>query len=44
MNESTRASHLRRGVRLEHFTIGWNLLEAGVAIGAGLLAGSIALV
>lgn len=35
---------LRRGVRLEWFTIGWNSAEAVVAIGAGLLAGSIALV
>ena len=35
---------LWRGVRLEWFTIGWNSVEAVVAIGAGLLAGSIALV
>ena len=33
----------RRGVRLEVFTITWNVVEAVVAIGAGLLAGSIAL-
>jgi len=33
-----------RGRRLEFFTIGWNLIEAVVSIGAGLLAGSIALV
>ncbi len=32
------------GRRLEVFTIGWNLAEALVGIGAGLLAGSIALV
>ncbi len=35
---------LRRGLRLEYFTIGWNLLEAFVAVGFGLAAGSIALV
>lgn len=35
---------LRRGLLLEVFTIGWNSLEAVVAIGAGLVAGSIALV
>ena len=42
--ESPRDLLLRRGVRLEWFTIGWNSVEAVVAIGAGLLAGSIALV
>jgi len=40
----SRSLYLRRGVWLEYFTIGWNSLEAVVAIGAGLLAGSIALV
>ena len=35
---------LRRGLRLEYVTIGWNLIEAFVAIGFGLAAGSIALV
>ena len=34
----------RRGVRLEVFTISWNVIEAFVAIGAGLIAGSVALV
>lgn len=38
------AQHLKRGRKLEYFTLGWNILEAVVAIGAGLLAGSIALV
>lgn len=42
--ETPREALLRRGVRLEWFTIGWNSVEAVVAIGAGLLAGSIALV
>ncbi len=35
---------MRRGRWLENFTVGWNLLEAAVGIGAGLSAGSIALV
>lgn len=41
----TRQERLhRRGIRLEVFTITWNVVEAVVAIGAGLLAGSVALV
>ncbi len=36
-------SDLRRGRRLEYFTIGWNAIEAVVAIVAGSLAGSTAL-
>ena len=39
-----RAAGLRRGRLLEYLTIGWNLLEAVVAVGAGLVAGSAALV
>lgn len=39
-----RLSVIRRGRNLEYLTIGWNSLEAAVAIGAGVLAGSIALV
>jgi divalent metal cation (Fe/Co/Zn/Cd) transporter len=38
------ASDLTRGRRLELFTLGWNVLEAAVAVGAGTAAGSIALV
>ena len=38
------ASLTRAGRRLEYFTLGWNLTEAAVAIGAGLFAGSIALI
>lgn len=34
----------RRGVLLEYLTIGWNVVEAVIAIAAGLAAGSIALV
>ena len=40
----TRASDVRRGVWLEYFTIGYNSLEAVIALSAGVLAGSVALV
>jgi divalent metal cation (Fe/Co/Zn/Cd) transporter len=39
-----RAGLIARGRRLEYLTIGWNLLEGVVAVGAGLAAGSAALV
>jgi cation diffusion facilitator family transporter len=42
-SDRQKALH-RRGIRLEVFTITWNVVEAVVAIGAGLLAGSVALV
>ncbi len=35
---------MRRGRYIEYFTIGYNSLEGLIAIGAGLIAGSIALV
>ncbi len=38
------AAVVRRGRRLEYLTIGWNALEALISIGAGIIAGSIALV
>lgn len=38
------AADVRRGRRLEYFTIGWNSLEAVVAISFGIVAGSVALV
>ncbi len=38
------ASLIRRGRRLEYFTIGWNLLEAGAALAGGIVAGSTALI
>lgn len=38
-----RASLLRRGLGLEWFTVGWNLVEAAVALAAAVLAGSVAL-
>ncbi len=39
-----RAADVRRGRRLEYFTIGWNSLEAVVAISFGIVAGSVALI
>lgn len=39
-----RLPQLRRGVRLEAFTVGWNVLEGLIAVAAGAAAGSIALV
>lgn len=35
--------HLRQGRRLEYLTLVWNVIEAVVAVGAGLAAGSAAL-
>jgi Cation efflux family len=35
---------LLAGKRLEYFTLGWNLMEALVAVGAGVFAGSVALI
>lgn len=40
----TRPDLVRRGQRLEHFTVAWNSLEAIVSIVAGSTAGSVALV
>ena len=37
-------SIVRRGRWLEYFTLGWNALEASVGIGAGMFAGSTALI
>jgi divalent metal cation (Fe/Co/Zn/Cd) transporter len=39
-----RTRSLRRGLLLEYFTVGWNVLEAVVGLTAGFLAGSVALV
>ena len=39
-----REIYRRQAIRLEYFTIAWNTLEAAVAVGAGVVAGSIALV
>jgi divalent metal cation (Fe/Co/Zn/Cd) transporter len=39
-----RTAAVRRGRKLEYFTIAWNAVEGLVAIGAGMIAGSISLV
>src|ERR1019366_4586601 len=41
---SDRASAVRRGKRLEYATVAYNSVEGLIGIGAGLVAGSIALV
>jgi divalent metal cation (Fe/Co/Zn/Cd) transporter len=44
LSQDKRGELLRRGRVLEYFTIGWNSLEAIIAIAAGVAAGSIALI
>jgi divalent metal cation (Fe/Co/Zn/Cd) transporter len=44
VSESERKRHVHRGVLLEYFTVFYNSLEALIALIAGFLAGSIALV
>jgi divalent metal cation (Fe/Co/Zn/Cd) transporter len=39
----TRATALRRGLRLEYLTVGWNIVEGAVAIAAAIVSGSVAL-
>ena len=39
-----RSGDVHRGVRLEIFTVAWMVMEAAVAIGAGIAAGSLLLV
>ncbi len=43
-NKIVRAADVQSGCKLEYFTIGWNSLEAVVAISFGIIAGSVALV
>ena len=40
---ASRADLIRQGLRLEYFTVGWNVVEGLVAIAAALAAGSVAL-
>lgn len=42
--EPGRSALLRRALRLEYLTVGWNVVEGLVAIAAGLAAGSVALI
>lgn len=41
---SERISLVNRGRKLEYLTIGWNIIEGVIAVGAGFVAGSAALV
>lgn len=41
---SGRAAHIRRGKLLEYVTVGYNSIEGIIAVGSGVVAGSIALV
>src|SRR5271157_2914386 len=41
---SARAYDARKGRRLEYFTLAWNLAEGGIAVAAGIIANSIALI
>jgi len=41
---AARIEDTRHARKLEYLTIGWNLIEAGIAIGAGVIAGSIVLI
>ncbi len=40
---AARAEDVRLGLRLEGLTVGWNLIEGVIAVGAALRAGSVAL-
>lgn len=44
LTSSDRAAWLRRALRLEYLTVGWNVVEGVVALTAAALAGSVALV
>lgn len=44
MTATARAALLTRGLRLEYLTVGWNVVEGLIAVGAGVAAGSIALI
>jgi divalent metal cation (Fe/Co/Zn/Cd) transporter len=39
-----RATLIRRGLMLEYLTVGWNIVEGIVAVGAGVVAGSPSLI
>ena len=41
---NTEVAAIRTGIRVEWLTIGWMVVEAAVSIGAGIAAGSIALI
>ena len=41
---AARQDRLRKGLLLEYFTVGWNILETVVGLAAGIVAGSVALI
>lgn len=43
VHDSVRDGLVRRGMTLEIFTLLWMTVEAGVAVAAGVAAGSVAL-
>jgi divalent metal cation (Fe/Co/Zn/Cd) transporter len=43
LNPPARRGLLRRGLRLEYLTVGWNVVEGVIAVAAALAAGSVAL-
>jgi len=43
-NSAARSALVQRGLALNYLTIGYNVLEAVVALGAGIVSGSVALV
>ena len=44
ITDAVRLNLIRRAFRLEWFTAGWMLIEAAVAIGAGVAADSLSLI
>jgi cation diffusion facilitator family transporter len=44
LSAERRVALHHRALWLEYFTVGWNVVEAVVAIGAGVIAGSVALI
>jgi divalent metal cation (Fe/Co/Zn/Cd) transporter len=44
LSAERRVALHHRALWLEHFTVGWNVVEAVVAIGAGVIASSVALI
>lgn len=43
VSDLARVNLLRRGMRLEYLTVGWNLVEGTIAVSAATAAGSVAL-
>ena len=43
-HEDVRQEAVGRGLQLEYLTVGWNILEGLIAVGSGVVTGSIALI